>query len=186
MAIKAWARLYRAFYTEDMSSQALEITELIKCFTNAPNVLVSTPIAESHPNPANGPPHHFLISGLTQQAHDQIVNTGVIATETMIILTLPFDQPLPEYIGTLENFSLGDTTHNKLTVAEAVKSALATNPGITMFVNDHLPRTNSKALVRGSLGQSTSSYSDNHRSMYTWIILTSSAWSIIGIPPTSL
>ncbi|KAF9455608.1 hypothetical protein BDZ94DRAFT_1316037 [Collybia nuda] len=120
--------------------------ELIKRFTDTPNVLVSTPIAESHPNPANGPPHHFLISSLTQQVHNQIVNTGVIATETTIILTLPFDQPLPEYIGTLENFSLGDLNHDKLTVAEAVKSTLATNPGIAMFVNNHLPRTNSEAL----------------------------------------
>ncbi|KAF9455622.1 hypothetical protein BDZ94DRAFT_1179628 [Collybia nuda] len=139
---KAWARLYRAFYTEDMSSQAQEITELIKRFTDAPSVLVSTPIAESRPNPSNGPPHHFLISGLSQQAHDRIVNTGVIATETTIILTLPFIQPPPEYLGTLENFSLGDTDNDKRTVAEAVKSALTTNPGISTFVNDHTSRTN--------------------------------------------
>ncbi|KAF9461340.1 hypothetical protein BDZ94DRAFT_1372424 [Collybia nuda] len=59
-----------------------------------------------------------------------------------IILTIPFIQPLPEYIGTLENFSLGELEHDKKIVADAVKSVLETNPGITVFVNDHLPCTN--------------------------------------------
>ncbi|KAF9455383.1 hypothetical protein BDZ94DRAFT_1369154 [Collybia nuda] len=144
---KAWARLYRAYYTEDMSSQAQDIKKLIERFTNAPDVLVSTPIAENRPSPASGPPHHFLISGLSQHAHDRLINTRVIATETTIILTIPFIQPLPEYIGTLENFSLGESEHDKKIVANTVKSALETNPGITAFVNDHLPRTNPRTTL---------------------------------------
>ncbi|KAF9456037.1 hypothetical protein BDZ94DRAFT_1315566, partial [Collybia nuda] len=105
------------------------------------------PIAENRPNPANGPPHHFLISGLSQQAHDHLVNTRVIATKMTIILTLPFTQPLPEYIGTLKNFSLGESDHDKKIVAEAVQAALATNPGITVFVNGHLSQINHGTML---------------------------------------
>ncbi|KAF9461966.1 hypothetical protein BDZ94DRAFT_1310161 [Collybia nuda] len=100
----------------------------------------NTLITENCPTPTSGPPHHFLISSLSQQAHDCLVNTGVIATETTIILALPFTQPLLEYIGTLKNSSLGESGDNKQIVAKAIKLALMTNPGIMAFVNNHLPQ----------------------------------------------
>ncbi|KAF9469146.1 hypothetical protein BDZ94DRAFT_1303653 [Collybia nuda] len=60
---KVWAQLFCAYYTEDMSSQAQDIKKLVEQFTDAPDILVSTPITKNHPSPMNGLPHHFLISG---------------------------------------------------------------------------------------------------------------------------
>lgn len=145
---KLWARLHRAGYASDLSAQALGIRGLIQRFADAPDVLVSTPIAETLPTGKYSPPWHFLVSGISQHVCDRLVGIQVIATEAITIFTLPFIETLPKHIGTLERFSLGDTEQDIAVVVKAVQSNLEANPHIATFVNSHTPNANATTVPR--------------------------------------
>lgn len=145
---KLWARLHHAGYASDLSTQALGIRTLIERFVNAPDVLVSTPIAEIPPTGRQSPPWHFLVSGVTQQACDRLVGIGMIATETITIFTLPFIETPPTHIGTLEKFSLGASERDIALVVKAVRTNLEANPHIAVFANNHTPNADETTVPR--------------------------------------
>jgi hypothetical protein len=114
------------------------IMEIIKCIIDAPNVLVSTPIAEVCPSGPFSAPWHFLVSGMTQNTTDHLIGLQMVATNAAIIFTLPFDKPLPLYIGTLKGYSLDISPEESTTVADAVRATLIASPKIGAFAHAHL------------------------------------------------
>lgn len=145
---KLWVRQHRAGYASDLSANAAGIRGLIQRFVDAPDVLVSTPIAEALPTGKYGPPWHFLVSGISQLACDRLVGVQMIATEAITIFTLPFVETLPNHIGTLERFSLGDTVQDIAIVVKAVQENLEANPHIATFANSHTPNANTTTVPR--------------------------------------
>jgi hypothetical protein len=57
---------------------------------------------------------------MTQNATDRLIGLQMVATDAAIIFTLPFNKPLPSYIGTLEGYSLDISPEESTTVADAV------------------------------------------------------------------
>jgi hypothetical protein len=83
---------------------------------------------------------------MTQNATDHLVGLQMVATDT-IIFTLPFDEPLPSYIGTLEGYSLDISPKESTTVADAVWATLIASPKIGAFAHAHLSASDAGAVA---------------------------------------
>jgi hypothetical protein len=125
----------------------MRIREVIKCIVNAPNVLVSTPIAEVCPSGPFSAPWNFLVSGMIQNTTDRLVGHQMVATGAAIIFTLPFNKPLPLYIGTLEGYLLDISPEESTTVADAVWATLIASPKISAFAHARLSAPDAGAVA---------------------------------------
>jgi hypothetical protein len=144
---KLWVRLYCTRYTDDLSAEATHIREVIKCIVNAPNVLVSTPIAKVHPSGPFSAPWHFLVSGMMQNTTDCLVGLQMVATDAAIIFTLPFNKPLPLYIGTLKGYLLDISPKESTIVADAIQATLIASPKIGAFAHARLSASDAGAVA---------------------------------------
>ena len=129
---KAWVRTYRAHFEPNAQETLTKITTLLtNLLGENPSLLISAPTPdvpisdERHP-----PPWHYLISSISQEEIDKLVDWQVFSTPDITVFIVPFDQPLPKYICTLKNFPLQDTPNSTSKVTEIVKSTLHRAPDI--------------------------------------------------------
>lgn len=152
---KAWVRAWRAKFEPDAEATYSKLKNLIHKVVGrdaATSLVISTPqeddsfTLERYP-----PPWHFLISGLSQSAMDFLVSMQVISTAELTVFILPFIQPVPTYLCTLENFTLPDSPESNTTVAGIVKRALSSHDVFTEYVRSEDPNPDTLATVINSI-----------------------------------
>ncbi|KIO04155.1 hypothetical protein M404DRAFT_26716 [Pisolithus tinctorius Marx 270] len=136
---KAWIRPWRAKFEPDTEATWSKLKTLVQRVIgqDASNTLViSTPQEEygTFTTECSPPPWHFLVSGLSQEATTFLVNLQVISTPEITAFTLPFIQPTPTYICTLENFTLPDSPESNTIVTNVVKQAIHSDDVISEFI----------------------------------------------------
>ncbi|KIN93566.1 hypothetical protein M404DRAFT_35990 [Pisolithus tinctorius Marx 270] len=135
---KAWIRPWRAKFEPNAEVTWLKLKALVQRVIGqeaSTSLVISTPQEDGTFNTERSPPlWHFLILGLTQEATDFLVNLQVISTPEITAFTLPFIQPIPTYICTLENFTLLDSPESNAIVANVIKQAMKSNDVILEFI----------------------------------------------------
>ncbi|KAG1859327.1 Endonuclease/exonuclease/phosphatase [Suillus subalutaceus] len=61
---------------------------------------------------------------------------------------VPFEQPLPIYMFTLENFSFPDSDATNRDIAEIIKDTIHSNPDVMQFIHDNIPLPDAEAALR--------------------------------------
>ncbi|KIO14621.1 hypothetical protein M404DRAFT_928432 [Pisolithus tinctorius Marx 270] len=135
---KAWVRPWRAKFEHDAEATWSKLRTLIQRVVGkdaSTNLVISTPQQDStFTTERNPPPWHFLISGLSQEATTFLVNLQVISTPDITVFTLPFVQPTPTFLCTLENFTLPDSPESNAIVADVVRHAMQSDDIIPEFI----------------------------------------------------
>ncbi|KAN0085869.1 hypothetical protein V8E55_007003, partial [Tylopilus felleus] len=111
------------------------------------DLVISTPSAETDMLVRLPPPYHFLISGLDDESIKTLTDLGLCSTKDLTCFFVPFEQPLPTYVGTLENFSLPDSANSNCVIAEIVKTTLRATPDVTAFIHSNIPTPDANAAV---------------------------------------
>jgi len=131
---KAWIRTYRARFEPNAEETLTKLTTLLTRLLGtdeSSSLLISAPTPdlilsdERYP-----PPWHYLISGISQEAIDKLVDWQVFSTTDITAFVVASTQPLPNYICTLENFPLPDSPGSNTKVTEIVKSTLHRAPDV--------------------------------------------------------
>ncbi|KAI6147865.1 hypothetical protein BKA82DRAFT_139956 [Pisolithus tinctorius] len=135
---KAWVRPWRTKFEHNVEAMWSKLRTLVQWVVGkdtSTNLIISTPQQDStFTMERNPPPWHFLISGLSQEAMSFLVNLQVISTPDITVFTLPFAQPTPTFLCTLENFTLPDSPESNAIVADVVKHAMQSDDLIPYFI----------------------------------------------------
>lgn len=148
---KAWVRTYRAKYETNAQGTLAKLKEAITKIigdSDAENLVVSTPTAAAELVERLPPPWHFLISGVPPEAIERLVRQQVCSSPEISCFFVPFEQPLPTYALTLENFSFPDSDTTNRTIAEIVKETIRSNPDVLQFIHDNIPIPDAEAAIR--------------------------------------
>lgn len=148
---KAWVRTFRAKYEDNAQMTNIKICNLITLTVGeaaATSLLLSTPSAEGELYERLPPPYHFLISDIPQTAITRLTGLGVCSSPEITCFFIPFDQPLPNYICTLERFTLPDCTESNAEIAHLVKQTIRMHPHISLFIHDHIPTPDAEAAIK--------------------------------------
>jgi hypothetical protein len=81
------------------------------------------------------PPWHHLITGIPQSAIDKLMDWKVACTREATAFFVPFEQPLPNYVCTLEYFSLPDSATSNDIVETIVKHTLRVSSGFYDYLS---------------------------------------------------
>ncbi|KAF9441797.1 hypothetical protein P691DRAFT_790650 [Macrolepiota fuliginosa MF-IS2] len=108
--LKVWVRTWRARWIESsMANVRDKITKTLTSFLGTSSVFLSNPIPDSNMlRDKYNPPWHFLLYNLSDKEYELITNIQVITSKTVMIFILPFHQPIPSYL-----ISIEDTTCRK-------------------------------------------------------------------------
>ncbi|KAI6146872.1 hypothetical protein BKA82DRAFT_155546 [Pisolithus tinctorius] len=135
---KAWVRPWRAKFKHNVEATWSKIRTLIQHVVGkdtSTNLIISTPQQDNtFTTECNPPPWHFLILGLSQEATTFLVNLQVISTPEIMVFMLPFIQPTPTFLCTLENFTLPDSPESNTIVTNIVKHAIQSDDLIPDFI----------------------------------------------------
>lgn len=183
---KAWVRLYRAKYEENAQSTVAKlrnvITQLIGA-SRATDIIISPPTADEALYERFSQPWHLLVSGLPAEAIDLLTSLAVCATTDVTCFFVPFEQPLPTYICTIENMTFQDSTRSNLLIAELVRKVLRDNAEVSSFINSHIiaPTATTASRAIDSIRVSSLNIATSRSSMLT-------VWNIYcdAPPPFSL
>ncbi|KAF8844900.1 hypothetical protein BDN67DRAFT_893814 [Paxillus ammoniavirescens] len=154
---KAWVRTFRAQYEENAQETVATLRYIITRLFNSnyltQNLVVSTPVADHPLQERCPPPWHFLVSGLPESCILTLTNLAVCSTPEITCFFVPYEQPLPTYICTLENFSYPDSAASNTAVAAVVQKELQWAPEVSQFIHDHLrtPDANAAIVALGSI-----------------------------------
>ncbi|KAH7903400.1 hypothetical protein BJ138DRAFT_1107709 [Hygrophoropsis aurantiaca] len=149
---KCWVRVYRGKYEKDAIETVEQIRDLVAKFLekneeDAAKVTPSLPTAMFETGERLPPPYHFLLFGISQAEVMILVEQKVIASNGIALFFLPFIEPLPTYICTLENFTYPDSEWRNGQIARLVQSTLRQNNDVTSFVHSHIPSADAGAAV---------------------------------------
>ncbi|KAN0085908.1 hypothetical protein V8E55_007042 [Tylopilus felleus] len=147
---KAWVQVFRGYYQENAQEMVEKFCEIIPKIVgkdNAKDLVISTPSAETDMLVCLPPPYHFLISGLDNESIKTLTDLGLCSTKDLTCFFVPFKQPLPMYVGTLENFSLPDSANSNCVIAEIVKTTLRATPDVTAFIHSNIPAPDANTAV---------------------------------------
>jgi len=148
---KAWVRVFRAKYEENAQITVTclrgVITKIIGD-SDAGSLLVSTPIAAEDLEERFPPPYHFLISGISPAATEKLITLKVCSCPEVSCFFVPFEQPLPNYVFTIENFTFPDAEASNIAIAEIIKQELRATPSLMSFIHEHLPSPDAEAAIR--------------------------------------
>ncbi|KAI6157896.1 hypothetical protein BKA82DRAFT_21909 [Pisolithus tinctorius] len=136
---KAWIRPWRAKFEPNAEATWSKLKTLVQQVISqdtSKTLVISTPQEEdsTFTMECSPPPWHFLVLGLSQEATTFLVNLQVISTPEITAFTLPFIQPTPTYICTLENFTLPDSLEGNAIVTNVVKQAIHSDDVISKFI----------------------------------------------------
>jgi hypothetical protein len=124
---KAWVCTYRAKHESNAQSTVAKLKDAITKIigdSDAESLVVSTPTAAIELIERLPPPWHFLISGIPPEAIERLVHLQVCSSPEISCFFVPFEQPLPTYALTLENFSFPDSDATNKAIAEIVKDTI--------------------------------------------------------------
>ncbi|KAG1772989.1 hypothetical protein EV702DRAFT_1201280 [Suillus placidus] len=76
----------------------------------ATDIIISPPTADETLYERFSQPWHLLVSGLPAEAIDLLTSLAVCTTTDVTCFFIPFEQPLPTYICTIENMTFQDST----------------------------------------------------------------------------
>ncbi|KAG1789815.1 uncharacterized protein HD556DRAFT_1311014 [Suillus plorans] len=148
---KPWVRTFRAKYEDNMQMTNIKMRNLIALTigeTAAAPLLLSTPSAEGDLYERLPPPYHFLISSISQPAVTRLTGLGICSSPEITCFFIPYNQPLPNYICTLERFTLPDCAESNAEIASLVKQTIHMHPNISLFIHDHIPTPNAEAAIK--------------------------------------
>ena len=148
---KAWVRVFQGAYQENAQDTVEKFHEIIPKLIgeiNTKNLVISTPSTEKDMLVHLPPPYHLLISGLEDDIIKVLINMGTCSTKDLTCFFVPFEQPLPSYVGTLENFSYPDSENSNYAITEIIKSTLTATPDILTFIHDNIPFPNANAALK--------------------------------------
>ncbi|KAI6139204.1 hypothetical protein BKA82DRAFT_4364956 [Pisolithus tinctorius] len=115
---KAWIRPWRAKFEPNAEVTWLKLKALVQRVIGqeaSTSLVISTPQEDGNFQYRTQP-------------------TTVISTPEITAFTLPFIQPIPTYICTLENFTLLDSPESNAIVANVIKQAMKSNDVILEFI----------------------------------------------------
>ncbi|KAG1773492.1 hypothetical protein EDD22DRAFT_999332 [Suillus occidentalis] len=136
---KAWVRTYCAKYETNAQGTVAKLKSAITMIigkSDAEHLVVSTPTAEIELVEHLPPPWHFLISGIPPEALERLLRLRVCSSAEVSCFFVPFEQPLPTYAFTLENFSFPDSEATNREIAEIVKETIRSNPDVLQSVKE--------------------------------------------------
>ncbi|KAG1764440.1 hypothetical protein EDD22DRAFT_1019024, partial [Suillus occidentalis] len=148
---KAWVRTYRAKYETNAQGTVAKLKSAITMIigkSDAEHLVVSTPTAEIELVERLPPPWHFLISGIPPEALERLLRLRVCSSAEVSCFFVPFEQPLPTYAFTLENFSFPDSEATNREIAEIVKETIRSNPDVLQYIHDNIPHPDAEAALR--------------------------------------
>lgn len=128
---KAWAQTFRAQYEDNAQMTNIKMRNLIAQVIGeaaASSLLISTPSVEEDLYERLPPPYHFLISGIPQTAITRLTGLGVCSSPDITCFFIPYTQPLPNYICTLERFTYPDCEESNTEIAMLVKQTRSNKP----------------------------------------------------------
>ena len=128
-------------------SKLREVIAKIIGSSDAASLLISTPIAAEDLEDRLPPPYHFLISGVPAESIDRLLALKVCSCSEISCFFVPFEQPLPNYVFTIENFTLPDSEASNIAVAEIVKRELRASPDLLHLLHTHLPTPDAEAAI---------------------------------------
>ncbi|KAJ7469430.1 hypothetical protein FB451DRAFT_1176670 [Mycena latifolia] len=119
---KGWVRVFRAKYLPNARDIVAKLNFAIPRLVDAPKVVISPPTAREELDERLAAPWNFLISDIPQASLNRLTSQYLWSTPTITFMVFPFDMPLPNYILTLQNFSLPDSNESNVVVANTVKA----------------------------------------------------------------
>lgn len=148
---KAWVRTYRARYETNAQNSVSKLKDVITKIigeSDADTLVVSTPTTAVELIERLPPPWHFLISGIPPEAIERLIRLRVCSSAEISCFFVPFEQPLPTYAFTLENFSFPDSENTNKEIGEIVKDTIRSNPAVMQFIHDNIPLPDAEAALR--------------------------------------
>lgn len=76
--------------------------------------------------------------GIPFDAIELLISLAVCATTEVTCFFVPFEQPLPTYICTIENLTFQDLACSNLIIAQLIHKVLSENADVTEFINTHI------------------------------------------------
>ncbi|KAG1766597.1 hypothetical protein EV702DRAFT_1204052 [Suillus placidus] len=149
----------------------------------ATDIIISPPTADETLYEQFSQPWHLLISGLSVEATDLLTTLAVCTTAEVTCFFVPFKQPLPTYICTIENMTFQDSTRSNLLIVELVRKVLRENAEVSNFIYSHIIAPSASTALRAidSIRVSSLNIATSRSSMLTvWNIYCDSP------PPFSL
>ncbi|KAG1797565.1 hypothetical protein EV424DRAFT_1546601 [Suillus variegatus] len=125
---KVWVRTYRAKYEGNAQNTVAKLKDAI-------TKIVDESDAES------------LIVRIPPEAIKRLLRLWVCSSADISCFFVPFEQPLPTYAFTLENFSFLDSESTNEEIAEIVKDTIRSNPDIMQFIHNNIPLPDAEAAL---------------------------------------
>jgi hypothetical protein len=147
---KAWVRVFRATYEPNAQVTVEKLRDIIPKIVGekyAQNLVLSTPTAETELHERLPPPYHFLISGLLEDHLKILLDLEMCSCKEVTCFFVPYEMPLPTYIGTLENFSFPDSENSNLEIAEIAKRTIRAQSDVMSFVHNHIRVPDAEAAI---------------------------------------
>ncbi|KAJ7271661.1 hypothetical protein C8J57DRAFT_1601241 [Mycena rebaudengoi] len=141
---KGFIRIYRGKYSPNPWDTVSKLGFVIPCLVDCSKLVISPPTAREELDERLPAPWNFLISGISKEALDHLTSTCFWSTPTISFFVFPFDLPLPNYICTLQFFSLPDSVETNNIIADAVKAKLKSIKEATEYLTKHIEGNNPK------------------------------------------
>jgi hypothetical protein len=148
---KAWACTFRAQYEDSAQVINIKMCNLITLTireATAATLLINTPSVEENFCECLPPPYYFLIYSISQMAITRLMDLGVCSSPDITCFFIPYTQPLPNNICTLEKFTYTDCEESNITIANLVKQTIHMHPNISHFIHRHIPTPNAEVAIR--------------------------------------
>ena len=117
-------------------------------YRSSKDVIVSPPSNKFDNGEHLASPWYFLITGLSQDVVDALIQLAVCSSTELTIFFTPFQQTLPSYICTIKNLTYLDTPESNMPAAALVCSMITSNPDISSFIHSWLPDPDAEAVIK--------------------------------------
>ena len=130
---KVWVRLWRPQYQDNWVETVNQLCQTVAKLITGRETTISPPTRcdDYNQNDLSKAPYHLLISNLSKDDMQKLVDFKVVSTPEITFFTLPFDVPLPNYITTIENLIYEDSDSTNTKIASVVTKRLSNAPDVT-------------------------------------------------------
>ena len=140
---RLWARLFRGKNEKNGISTVDSTRALIKNLVRIENDIT---FGVSYPRPetifeANRfpPPYHMLVSGLTLEQAEHLINLEVVATKDITIIFVPFEEVRPTFVLTIQGLTFTDSPEAREVVLDLVRSRFKESEAVMKHIADSAP-----------------------------------------------
>lgn len=121
---KLWVRLFRGKYEVNSLATVDKTHALIKSLVHVESKVglgVSFPLQERPMEPERFPlPYHMLVSSLTAEQAEYLINLMVVSTKDITTLFLPFEDQRPSCVSTIYGLTFTNSQEARSAVTELV------------------------------------------------------------------